>query len=110
VLTGDTPQTERGALIEDFQAKRFPVLIAQTQVGGAGLTLHAASTMIFSSLSFSYGDYEQAKARIHRIGQARPCTYYHVVARGTVDELVVEALRNKGNVADLIVNRGAGVF
>jgi SNF2 family DNA or RNA helicase len=110
VLTGDTPQAERGALIEDFQAKRFPVLIAQTQVGGAGLTLHAASTMIFSSLSFSYGDYEQAKARIHRIGQARPCTYYHVVARGTVDELVVEALRNKGNVADLIVNRGAGVF
>jgi len=111
VMTGDTPQADRGELVRHFQEDADArVLIAQIQVGGAGITLHAASTMIFSSLSFSYGDYEQAKARIHRIGQASPCTYYHVIAKGTVDELIVEALRNKGNVADLIVNRGAGVF
>ena len=109
-LTGDTPMGERGELVESFQSGSPNVLVAQLQVGGAGITLHAASTMVFSSLSFSFGDYEQAKARIHRIGQERPCTYHHVIATGTVDEQIMEALASKRNVADLVVDRGAGIF
>jgi SNF2 family DNA or RNA helicase len=110
-LTGDTPTGERGELVRRFQEDEdVRVLVAQLQVGGAGITLHAASTMVFASLDFNYASYEQAKARIHRIGQTRPCTYYHVLATGTVDEQIAEALRLKRNVADLIVNRGARIF
>ena len=111
VLTGDTPQAERGELVRSFQEDHgVRVLVAQIQVGGAGITLTAASTMVFCSASFNYSDFEQAKARIHRIGQAQPCTYYHVVARDTVDELIAEALARKCDVARLVVDRGAGVI
>jgi len=107
-LTGDTPQSERGELVRRFQEDADArVLVAQIQVGGAGITLHAATTMVFCSESFNYADSEQAKARIHRIGQSQPCTYYHVVAAGTVDELIAEALERKCDVARLVVDRGA---
>ena len=111
VLTGDTPQAERGELVCRFQQDADArVLIAQIQVGGAGITLTAASTMVFCSTSFNYAETQQARARIHRIGQHSACTYYHVVATDTVDELIQEAIARKEDVARLIVDRGVGVF
>lgn len=110
-LTGDVPGAERGELVRRFQDDEGArVLVAQIQVGGAGITLTAASTMVFCSASFNYSDVEQAKARIHRIGQTQHCTYYHVVATDTVDELIEEALERKCDVARLVVDRGAGVL
>jgi SNF2 family DNA or RNA helicase len=110
-LTGDTPQAERGELVRRFQEDDDArVLVAQIQVGGAGITLTAASTMVFCSTSFNFADFEQAKARIHRIGQSQHCTYYNLVAADTVDELIAEALARKCDVARLVVDRGAGVF
>ncbi len=110
-LHGDVPLTARGEAVRRFQEdESVRVMVAQLQVGGAGITLTAASVMVFASLSFSYADYEQAKARIHRIGQGAKCTYVHVVAADTVDVTVLDALRAKRDVASLIVDRGAAVY
>ena len=49
-------------------------------------------------------NYEQAKARIHRVGQTRKCTYIYLVAQGTVDEKVLKALRDKADLARLLVD------
>jgi SNF2 family DNA or RNA helicase len=106
-LHGGVAASDRGEVVRAFQEdEQVRVMVAQLQVGGAGITLHAASTMVFSSLSFSFGDYEQAKARIHRIGQTRPCTYVHIIATGTVDETIMDAMRTKRDVASLVVDRG----
>ena len=70
--------------------------VGQIATAGLGITLTAASTMVFYSLDYSMSNFEQTKARIHRVGQRMPCTYLYLVARGTVDEKVLAALESKG--------------
>ena len=49
--------------------------VGQIATAGMGITLTAASTMVFYSLDYSMSNFEQTKARIHRVGQRMPCTY-----------------------------------
>jgi SNF2 family DNA or RNA helicase len=80
------------------------VFVGQIAVAGVGLTLIAASTLIFFSLDFSMSNFEQAKARIHRVGQAFPCTYIYLIAKGTVDERILASLRDKSDLAKLLID------
>jgi SNF2 family DNA or RNA helicase len=92
-------------MVQRFQTDdNCKVFLAQIKTGREGITLHSADTMIFYSLDYSYADYEQAKARIHRSGQVRKCTYIHFIAKDTVDEKVMEVLRTKGDVARMVVD------
>ena len=105
LIDGSIPGDQRGKIVEDFQTDpNVKVFVAQIQTAGLGITLTAADTAIFYSTDYSYAAYEQARARIHRIGQHRPCTYIHLIAKDTIDEDVAEALRQKANVADLLVD------
>lgn len=52
----------------------------------------------------SMSNFEQAKARIHRAGQKENCHYIYLVCRGTVDRKVLYALRQKMNLAKMLVD------
>lgn len=80
------------------------VFVGQIAAAGLGLTLTAASTMVFYSLDYSMSNFEQAKARIHRISQRENCHYIYLVAKNTVDVKVLRALRNKVNLAKALVD------
>jgi SNF2 family DNA or RNA helicase len=80
------------------------VFVGQIATAGLGVTLTAASTMVFYSLDYSMSNFEQAKARIHRVGQRENCTYLYLTAKGTVDERVLKALRDKADLARLLVD------
>lgn len=96
---------DRAAQIDVFQNDpAVRVFVGQIATAGLGITLTAASTMIFYSLDYSMSNYEQTRARIHRVGQKQPCTYIHLVARGTIDEKVLKALRDKANLAKALVD------
>lgn len=96
---------DRSEQVEQFQKDdNVKVFIGQLQTTGMGLTLTAANVAVFYSLDFSYANYEQSRARIHRIGQTKKCVYIHLVAKNTVDEKVMQALKNKGDVAKLLVD------
>lgn len=96
---------DRPAQIEAFQNDLdVTVFIGQIATAGLGITLTAASTMVFYSLDYSMSNYEQTKARIHRVGQKHPCTYIHLIAKDTVDEKVLQALRDKANLAKALVD------
>jgi SNF2 family DNA or RNA helicase len=69
-----------------------------------GITLTAANTMVFYSLDYSMSNFEQAKARIHRVGQKENCSYIYLIAKGTVDEKVLKTLRNKSDLAKTLVD------
>ena len=102
-ITGEVQ--DRAAQVALFQnAPDVPAFVGQIATAGLGLTLTAASTMVFYSLDYSMSNYEQAKARIHRVGQRNPCTYIHLIAKGTVDEKVLTALRNKADLAKALVD------
>ena len=111
-ITGEVQ--DRAAQVAQFQNDPdVPVFVGQIATAGLGLTLTAASTMVFYSLDYSMSNYEQAKARIHRVGQRNPCTYIHLIAKGTVDEKVLTALRNKADLAKALVDdcrRGRNPF
>jgi len=80
------------------------VFVGQIATAGLGITLTAASTMVFYSMDYSMSNFEQAKARIHRVGQKENCTYIYLVAKGTVDVKVLKALRNKADLARMLVD------
>lgn len=102
-ITGEVQ--DRAAQVAQFQNDPdVPVFVGQIATAGLGLTLTAASTMVFYSLDYSMSNYEQAKARIHRVGQRNPCTYIHLIAKGTVDEKVLTALRNKADLTKALVD------
>ena len=89
------------------------VFVGQIATAGMGITLTAASTMVFYSEDYSMSNFEQAKARIHRVGQKENCTYIYLAAKGTVDEKVLAALRSKADLARTLVDdyrRGLNPF
>ena len=94
----------------DEEIRRFQedsdcrVFIGQIAAAGLGITLTAASTMVFYSLDYSMSNFEQAKARIHRVSQTENCLYIYLVAKGTVDAKVLRALRHKVDLAKTLVD------
>lgn len=80
------------------------VFVGQIAAAGLGITLTAASTMVFYSLDYSMSNFEQAKARIHRVSQTENCLYIYLVAKGTVDTKILRALRQKVDLAKALVD------
>lgn len=84
--------------INDFKVGKVRFLVAHPASGAHGLTFVNCCMQVFYSLDYSLERYEQAKARIHRAGQVNNCTYVHILARGTIDEEVLQVLRSKGDI------------
>ena len=80
------------------------IMVGQITTIGLGLTLTAASTLIFYSENYSMSDFEQTKSRIHRNGQREPCTFIYLTASGTVDERVLKSLRDKADLAKALID------
>lgn len=102
-ITGEVK--DRNEQVARFQKEpEVMAFVGQIATAGLGITLTAASTMVFYSLDYSMSNFEQTKARIHRVGQRMPCTYLYLVARGTVDEKVLAALESKADLARTLVD------
>ena len=102
---GDTSTEDRQKAIEKIQDISSPVrfLVGTPQTGGYGITLTAASTMIYYSNGYDLEKRQQSEARIDRIGQEKPMTYIDIIAEDTIDEKIVKALRKKVNIATEIM-------
>ncbi len=101
---GKTPNEERQDNIQKFQSDpRCRFLVGTPSTGGYGLTLTAASTMIYYSNGYDLEKRQQSEARIDRIGQEKPMTYIDIICEDTVDERIVKALRKKINIATEIM-------
>lgn len=72
-------------------------LVATQSLGGHGLDLTAASTVIFYANGFKYSERIQAEDRCHRIGQERPVTYVNLWANCKIEDRIESALLKKGN-------------
>ena len=108
-----------GVADREDQVSRFQndsnvqVFVGQIATAGLGITLTAASTLVFYSTDYSMSNHEQARARIHRVGQKENCTYIYLTAKGTVDEKVLRALHSKADLARTLVDdyrRGGNPF
>ena len=104
-IYGDIKKELRGDIVQQFQTDPATmVFVGQIDTAGTGITLTAADTCVYYSENFNYATYEQSLSRIHRIGQRHPCTYIHLVAEKTVDELILKSLAAKEDLAKTIVD------
>ena len=76
--------------------------LGNTQTGGYGITLTEASTVIYYSNNYDLEKRLQSEDRAHRIGQNNSVTYIDLVCKGTVDEKIITALRNKISLANQV--------
>ena len=101
---GLTPQDERQQNIKRFQENdKCRFFVGTTQTGGYGITLTAASNMIYFSNGYDLEKRQQSEARIDRIGQEKPMTYIDIITEDTIDDKIVKALRKKVNIATQIM-------
>lgn len=101
-VDGSVTGESRGKALDMFQKGDTQFLVANPAAISTGVTLHAARTVVYYSNSFSLTHRLQSEDRAHRIGQHHPVDYIDIVAAGTVDERIVEALRNKLDIASTI--------
>ncbi|HUS68735.1 MAG TPA: DEAD/DEAH box helicase [Kofleriaceae bacterium] len=93
VLTGQTRR--RDDVVRDFQAGACPILLVSLKAGGTGLNLTRADTVIHYDPWWNPAAEDQASDRAHRIGQTRSVFIYKLVARGTLEERILDLQRQK---------------
>lgn len=93
---------DREDSINGFIQGRYRYLVANPHSAAHGLTFVNCSEQIFFSLDYSWESYEQARGRTHRAGQTNKCTYYHLLADGTIDEEILSVLKRKGNAQEIV--------
>ncbi|CAN4095014.1 unnamed protein product [Withania somnifera] len=95
-IDGSTPSALRQSLVTDFQEKEtIKAAVLSIRAGGLGLTLTAASTVIFAELSWTPGDLIQAEDRAHRIGQVSSVNVCYLLANDTVDDIIWDVVQSK---------------
>lgn len=85
LYTGDTTPEDRTELVKKFQAGEIRIFAGTIKAGGEGITLTAASTVIFLDRDWNPSKNRQAEDRLHRIGQRDAVQVIDIVARDTVD-------------------------
>jgi SWI/SNF-related matrix-associated actin-dependent regulator 1 of chromatin subfamily A len=89
---GATPPDERDQTVQDFQAGKVDVLVAQIVAAGTGLTLTRSSDALFVETDWTPANVVQAEDRIHRISQDYPVTITTLLAPGTLDPVIHRVL------------------
>ena len=95
-VDGSMKQGERQRSVDRLQKDPLVrVFIGQLTAAGTGITLTAASDLLFVESSFVPAEMQQAAMRIHRIGQAEPCLVRFAMIAGSIDEVVQRAIMRK---------------
>ncbi len=81
------------------------MLLLTTSVGGLGLNLTGADTVIFVEHDWNPQKDLQAMDRAHRIGQKKVVNVYRLITRGTLEEKILSLQRFKIDVASTVVNQ-----
>lgn len=95
--------------IEDWNEGKIPVLFAHPQSAGHGLNLaKGGHILVFFALNWSLEEHLQIIERVGPVRQAqlgtgKACELHYIIAKDTVDELVLERLRSKKSVQDILL-------
>jgi SNF2 family DNA or RNA helicase len=95
-IDGSTPAGRRQGLVDRFQQDTdCRVFLGNIVAAGTGITLTAASNLIFAEMAWTPGDNAQAAMRVHRIGQTQPVLIRTATLKGSIDEAVNAVLARK---------------
>jgi len=98
-IDGSVNAAERLRRVNEFQSSEsVRVAILGLQAAGVGITLTAASTVVFAELHWTPGVLVQAEDRAHRIGQKSSVNVHYLVASGTIDDIIWPSVSRKVEV------------
>ena len=105
---GDTSDEERNKIVKDFQqGSNLRFFVGNPATAGYGLTLTEANLVVYYANDFNLETRIQSEDRAHRIGQKNNVTYIDLISEGTIDEKIVEALRNKIDIGAKVLGEQA---
>ncbi|KAK2767521.1 TATA-binding protein-associated factor mot1 [Arachnomyces sp. PD_36] len=105
-LDGSVEATKRQNIVNQFNTDpSYDALLLTTSVGGLGLNLTGADTVIFVEHDWNPQKDIQAMDRAHRIGQKKVVNVYRLITRGTLEEKILNLQRFKIDVASTVVNQ-----
>ena len=106
---GDTSDDDRATAVLNFQNPDHPLrfFVGNPATAGYGLTLTEANLVVYYANDFNLETRIQSEDRAHRIGQKNNVTYVDLISEGTLDEKIVESLRNKINIGAKVLGEEA---
>lgn len=107
VLTGSSSKEERDEALDRFMTDpTYKIFLLSTRAANLGLNLTAATTVILYDSDLNPMVDLQAIARIHRIGQTKPCLVYRLATRATVEEAIWEKVIKKRVLEGIVIEMG----
>lgn len=100
-VTGDDNDRQKQFSVDKFQQdETCKLIILNYRSGGTGLTLTAASNVLFVEFPYTYADCCQAEDRAHRNGQKNAVTCTYLLGQNTIDEYMYNLIQTKKNIAN----------
>lgn len=107
-LTGESSSANRIEMMQQWNAENsdYFIFMLSTRAGGQGINLQTADTVIIYDQDWNPMMDEQAKARVHRIGQTKQCLVLRLVTPNTVEETVRQRADERLRNEDLAIESG----
>ncbi len=105
-LHGGVPSADRKDLLDNFRNDPESKVFLSTDAGGVGLNLQSASVLVNLDCPWNPAVLEQRIARIHRLGQQKPVTIINLIAKGTIEERLLELISFKKKLFEGVLDGG----
>lgn len=89
-----------------FRENGDGIVFVQYQAGAMGVNLQEAQYIVYFSPPLASSLFEQSKKRIHRVGQDKPCTYYLLKSKGTIEERIYSTLALRQDYTEKLFEMG----
>ena len=104
-IDGSVNMTQRQKAIDEFQSnENIRLFVGNIKAAGVGITLTAASNVVFLELPWTPSELSQAEDRCHRIGQEDNVTAYYLLAMSTIEDKIIHILDAKRKVLDAVLD------
>lgn len=104
LVHGGVSGKDRQTAIDEFQAGKRRVFVAQLQAASTAITLTAASNVVYAEASWVPSDNFQAAKRCHRIGQPHSVLARFIALAGSIDERVMAVLARKTKAISQLID------
>lgn len=92
--------------LKAYESAGDSVTLIQYQAGAMGLNLQKANKIVYFTPTLSSELYEQSKKRIHRIGQERPCFYYRLICKNSIETEIYKTLEMRQDYTEKLFAKG----